>query len=80
MMYYKKLTIAFSLFFFANVPSLWAGGAGGITVQGGGTSILTGGGPGTIPIITKLGISFENGSGNFDCLASNVTAIYETLR
>jgi hypothetical protein len=69
MMYYKKLTIAFYLLFFANVPSLWAGGGGGITVQGGGTSILTGGGPGTTPIITKLGISFENGSGNFDCLA-----------
>jgi hypothetical protein len=69
MLYYKTLTIAFSLLFFANVPSLWAGGGGGISVQGGGTSIVTGGGPGTTPIITKLGISFENGSGNFDCLA-----------
>jgi hypothetical protein len=69
MLYYKTLTIAFCLLFFANVPSLWAGGGGGISVQGGGTSILTGGGPGTAPIITKLGISFENGSGNFDCLA-----------
>jgi hypothetical protein len=26
-------------------------------------------GPGTIPVITKLGINFENGSGRFDCLA-----------
>ena len=40
-----------------------------LSVQGGGTSILTGGGPGTLPIITKLGINFENGSGRFDCLA-----------
>jgi hypothetical protein len=48
-------------------------GKGGTSVQGGGTSILTGGGPGTAPVITKLGISFENGSGRFDCLALSPT-------
>jgi len=29
----------------------------------------SGGGPGITPVITKLGINFENGSGHFDCLA-----------
>ncbi len=48
-------------------------GGQGISVQGAGTSILTGGGPGTTPIVTKLGIHFANGSGNFDCLALTPT-------
>jgi hypothetical protein len=67
-MCYKRLTVAFFLLFFFSVPLLWGGDAG-ISVHGAGTTILTGGGPGTAPITTKIGINFENGSGNFDCLA-----------
>jgi hypothetical protein len=67
-MCYKRLTVAFFLLFFFSVPLLWGGDAG-ISVHGAGTTILTGGGPGTTPIITKIGINFENESGHFDCLA-----------
>jgi hypothetical protein len=67
-MFYKRLNVAFLLPFFFSVPLLWAGDVG-FSVHGAGTTILTGGGPGTIPIITKIGINFENGSGHFDCLA-----------
>ena len=34
--------------------------------SGRGTSILTGGGSGTAPIITRLSLNFKNGSGHFD--------------
>jgi hypothetical protein len=70
-MNYKKLVLAVLILLLIDPRLLWGGakGGGGITVHGAGTSILTGGGPGTTPIITKLGINFENGSGHFDCLA-----------
>ena len=66
-MNHKKLLVALFILLLIDSSSLW--GREGITVQGAGTSILTGGGPGTTPVITKLGINFENGSGHFDCLA-----------
>jgi hypothetical protein len=70
-MNHKRLVLALFVFLLINANLVWANGNGngGITVQGAGTSILTGGGPGTAPVITKLGINFENGSGRFDCLA-----------
>ena len=71
MMNYKRLVLALLILLLIDPRLLWGGdnGGGGITVHGAGTSILTGGGPGTTPVITKLGINFENGSGHFDCLA-----------
>jgi hypothetical protein len=71
MMNYKRLVLALLILSLIDPRLLWGGdnGGGGITVHGAGTSILTGGGPGTTPVITKLGINFENGSGHFDCLA-----------
>ena len=70
-MNHKKLVPALLTLLLLNTPLLWGSdaGSGGLTVHGAGTSILTGGGPGTTPVITKLGINFENGSGHFDCLA-----------
>jgi hypothetical protein len=70
-MNHKRLVIALFVLLLIDASSLWASDSGseGITVYGGGTSILTGGGPGTTPVTTKLGINFENGSGHFDCLA-----------
>jgi len=70
-MNHKGLVVAFFVLLLIDASSLWArdNGSEGITVYGAGTSILTGGGPGTTPVITKLGINFENGSGHFDCLA-----------
>jgi hypothetical protein len=71
-MNHKKLVPALFLILLIGTGLIWrtnATGSGGISVQGAGTSIITGGGPGTTPVITKLGINFEDGSGRFDCLA-----------
>jgi hypothetical protein len=70
-MNYKRLVLALLILLLIHTPLVWGSdsGSGGLTVHGAGTSILTGGGPGTTPVITKLGINFENGSGHFDCLA-----------
>jgi hypothetical protein len=71
-MKHKRLVLALFIILLISTGLVWrtnAIGNGGISVQGAGTSILTGGGPGTTPIITKLGINFEDGSGHFDCLA-----------
>jgi hypothetical protein len=38
-------------------------------IQGGGTTIVTGGGPGLAPVITKFGIHWRGGEGKFECLA-----------
>src|SRR6516165_6014155 len=65
----KKMVLAIFVLVLIKVSLAWGNDNGNITVQGAGTSILTGGGPGTAPVITKLGINFENGSGRFDCLA-----------
>src|SRR6516225_4249676 len=67
----KRLVLALTILLLIDIIPSWGhdNGSGGITVQGAGTSILTGGGPGTAPVITKLGINFQNGSGHFDCLA-----------
>ena len=75
-MNHKRLVIALFVLLLIDASPLWASdnGTEGITDYGGGTSILTGGGPGTAPVITKLGINFENGSGHFDCLALMPTA------
>jgi len=75
-MNHKRLVVALFVLLLIDASSLWGrdNGSEGITVHGAGTSILTGGGPGTTPVITKLGINFENGSGHFDCLALMPTA------
>src|SRR5215471_13471159 len=70
----KKLMLAIFVLVLIKVGLAWGNDNGNITVQGAGTSILTGGGPGTAPVITKLGINFENGTGRFDCLALMPTA------
>jgi len=68
---HKRLLLALLILLLIDTSPSWGNDHGTevITVQGAGTSILTGGGPGTTPVITKLGINFENGSGHFDCLA-----------
>ena len=69
-MNHKRLLLALLILLLIDTSPSWGDhGTEGITVQGAGTSILTGGGPGTTPVTTKLGINFENGSGHFDCLA-----------
>jgi hypothetical protein len=70
-MNHKRLLLALLIVLLIHTSPSWANDNGGdaITVQGAGTSILTGGGPGTVPVITRLGINFQNGSGHFDCLA-----------
>jgi len=79
-MNYKRLLLALLILLLIDISPSWGNDAGSdaITVQGAGTSILTGGGPGTSPVITKLGINFENGSGHFDCLALMPTALAGT--
>lgn len=67
----STLLLALFLLSLINVGLAWSPNAAGraISVQGAGTTIITGGGPGTTPILTKVGINFEDGSGSFDCLA-----------
>jgi hypothetical protein len=73
-MNHKRLLLALLILLLIDTSPSWGDrGSEGISVQGAGTSILTGGGPGTTPVITKLGINFENGSGRFDCLALSPT-------
>ena len=43
-------------------------------IQGGGTSIVTGGGPGLAPVITRFGFNWRDGEGKFECLALIPTA------
>jgi hypothetical protein len=38
-------------------------------IQGGGTTIVTGGGPGLAPVITRFGFHWRDGEGKFECLA-----------
>ncbi len=38
-------------------------------IQGGGTTIVAGGGPGLAPVITKFGFHWRDGEGKFECLA-----------
>jgi hypothetical protein len=38
-------------------------------IQGGGTTIVMGGGPGLAPVITKFGFHWRDGEGKFECLA-----------
>ena len=73
-MNYKRLVLALLILLLIDSRLLWGGdnGGGGLTVQGAGTSILTGGGPGTVPVITRVG-NCKNGSGHFDCLALTPT-------
>ena len=67
----STLLLVLFLLSLINVGLAWSANAAGrgISVQGAGTTIITGGGPGTTPILTKVGINFEDGSGSFDCLA-----------
>jgi hypothetical protein len=76
MMNSKRLIFALTILLLVDISPSWGNdnGSNGITVQGAGTSILTGGGPGSAPVITRLGINFQNGSGHFDCLALTPTA------
>lgn len=75
-MNHKRLLLALLILSLIDTSPSWGSdtGSDAITVQGAGTSILTGGGPGTTPVVTKVGINFENGSGRFDCLALMPTA------
>lgn len=75
-MNHKRLLLALLIVLLIYTSPSWGNdnGSDAITVQGAGTSILTGGGPGTVPVITRLGINFKNGSGHFDCLALMPTA------
>ena len=38
-------------------------------IQGGGTTVVTGGGPGLVPVITKFEFHWRDGEGKFECLA-----------
>ncbi|MBV8137444.1 MAG: hypothetical protein JO121_17705 [Deltaproteobacteria bacterium] len=75
-MNHKRLLLSLLIMLLIHTSASWGSETDGrgITVEGAGTSILTGGGPGTAPVITRVGINFENGSGHFDCLALMPTA------
>jgi hypothetical protein len=70
----NRLILALTILLLVDISPSWGNDNGGdaITVQGAGTSILTGGGPGTVPVITRVG-NCKNGSGHFDCLALTPT-------
>ena len=75
-MNHRRLLLALLVFLLIHTSPSWGNdnGSDAVTVQGAGTSILTGGGSLTAPVITRVGINFENGSGHFDCLALMPTA------
>ena len=66
----RKLMLALTLIAFAYAPLTLADNSGRL-IQGGGTTIVTGGtgAPDFVPVITKFGIHWRNGQGRLECLA-----------
>jgi hypothetical protein len=69
-MHHKKFIAALSMLCLLNVALAW-GEEGGTRIQGGGSTIVTGGTgvPTFTPVITKLGFHWRDGQGHLECLA-----------
>jgi hypothetical protein len=69
-MHHKKFIAALSMLCLLNAALVW-GEAGGTRIQGGGSTMVTGGtgAPAFTPVITKLGFHWRDGQGYLECLA-----------
>ena len=69
-MHHKKFIVALSMFCLLNAALVW-GEEGGKRIQGGGSTMVTGGtgAPEFNPVITKLGFHWRDGQGHLECLA-----------
>jgi hypothetical protein len=69
-MHHKKFIAALSILCLLNVALVW-GEEGGKRIQGGGSTMVTGGtgAPEFNPVITKLGFHWRDGQGHLECLA-----------
>ena len=68
-MLYKALLFGLLVLLSAGTTQVRADGDRSRVIQGGGTTIVTGGGPGLAPVITKFGFHWRDGQGKFECLA-----------
>jgi len=68
-MLYKAMLFGLVVLLAAGATQVRADGDRARVIQGGGTSIVTGGGPGLAPVITKFGFHWRDGEGKFECLA-----------
>jgi hypothetical protein len=68
-MLYKTVLFGLVLLLAAGTTQVRADSDRARVIQGGGTSIVTGGGPGLAPVITKFGFHWRDGEGKFECLA-----------
>jgi len=66
-MQHKKLLVVLAILLVTNVALVW----GDQVLQGGGTTMVTGGtgSPSFAPVITKLAFHWRDGQGHFECLA-----------
>jgi len=69
-MHHKKFIAALSMLCLLNAALVW-GEEGGQRIQGGGSTMVTGGtgAPEFNPVITKLGFHWRDGQGHLECLA-----------
>jgi hypothetical protein len=69
-MHHKQFIAAWSILCVLTVALVW-GEEGGTRIQGGGSTMVTGGTgpPAFTPVITKLGFHWRNGQGRLECLA-----------
>src|SRR5215472_12897563 len=68
-MLYKAVLFGLLVLLSAGTTQVLADGDRSRVIQGGGTTIVTGGGPGLAPVITKFGFHWRDGEGKFECLA-----------
>jgi hypothetical protein len=68
-MIYKALLFGLVVLVAAGTAQVRADSDRSNAIQGGGTTIVTGGGPGLVPVITKFEFHWRDGEGKFECLA-----------
>jgi hypothetical protein len=68
-MIHKSLLFGLVVLLAAGTAQVHADSNRSKVIQGGGTTIVTGGGPGLAPVITKFGFHWRDGEGKFECLA-----------
>src|SRR6202011_3089160 len=68
-MFHKTVLFGLVILLAAGTAEVRADGDRSKAIQGGGTTIVTGGGPGLAPVITKFGFHWRDGEGKFECLA-----------
>jgi hypothetical protein len=65
----QSLLVGVALLLVVSIGEVRADGKSPNIIQGGGTTIVTGGGLGLAPVITKFGFHWRGGEGKFECLA-----------